>query len=670
MMSPSPLLEEAVATRGDESERLARIPRAHSTRRVPLEHMRFMRSDLSPRAGDLVVARVERVGQHSRLHLPDGRRRDLFLGDEVIVAYADRYAPSQYEAFVPSDLARCHLVAGGGIAARVASGNSKLGRSPTEIIPLGLIAASADGPALNLDRYTLPQPPDAPRHVPTLAVVGSSMDSGKTTALAELTHAARQLGLRVGYAKLTGTAAGGDPWLLADAGADPVLDFTDAGYASTYRVAAADLEAVADFLTRHLYASGVDIALLEVADGLFQPETARLMASARFRARIDGVLYAAVDALGAAHGASLLAEQGYRLLGLVGMVSTAPLLGREAQSATQLPVYGRKELGDASVAARLLAAIDDPARALSPTPRRMSEAARPSGSPPPLPRGRILHRRTASQTPLDYLAYVPNGARSDAPLLVAVHGYTRDAQEQAESFAPLCESAGCVLAAPLFDEATFPDYQRLGRPGRGERADHAVDEMVQDLRFAAGLLLGNVSLFGYSGGGQFTHRYLMAYPKRVCRAIVAAPGWYTFPDRERAYPYGSRVGHRLEGVRMDADAFLRVPVLVIVGDQDDETRAENLRREPRLDLQQGQSRLERGARWVHAMNDAAQRLGFAPSVRFALLAGAGHSFADCMESGLGELVMREIDAAAEIPADEKPLRNRREIHGLDVALES
>lgn len=643
----------------DAAGHLACVPRAYSTRRVPVESMRFLRRDVAPSSGDLVLARVQRLGQHFRLHLPNGRRRDLFPGDEVIVSYADRYAPSQYEALVPGDLAPCHLVASGGIAARVISGNSKLSRRPTEIVPLGLIAADASGPPLNLAAYGLPRPPARERSVLTLAVVGSSMDSGKTTALANLARAIRNLGLRVGYAKVTGTAAGGDPWLLVDAGADPVLDFTDAGYASTYRVPLPALESVAEFLTGHLQASQVDVALLEVADGLFQPETAGILASERFRALVDGMLYAAVDALGAAHGASLLTDLGYRLFGFTGMLSTAPLLAREAQSAADLPVFSRNALGDAAVAAKLIADVRS-ARSSGATP---SDAPLPHGSvrrvASTTPRGRILPRRTSS-CGLDHLVYVPTAVSADAPLLIAVHGYSRNAREQVEYFAPLCEATGMVLAAPHFNHTEWSSYQRLGGPGEGPRADQALDEMVHELRRELDLLLGHVSLFGYSGGGQFAHRYLMAHPARITRAVVAAPGWFTFPDRERPYPYGARIGRRLEGVRMEAEAFLRVPVLVVVGEHDDDDKSENLRHSMRLDLQQGTSRLERATRWVRAMQDAAAALNTPTRVRFASLPGAGHSFAECMENGLGELVLEHIGVLPHsLLRDRKPEGMRR-----------
>src|SRR5471032_1016918 len=50
-----------------------------------------------PHAGDVVLARVHKLGQHAAIQLPDGRRATLFEGDEILVAYGDRYAPDQFE---------------------------------------------------------------------------------------------------------------------------------------------------------------------------------------------------------------------------------------------------------------------------------------------------------------------------------------------------------------------------------------------------------------------------------------------------------------------------------------------------------------------------------------------------------------------------------------------
>lgn len=336
-------------------ERLRSAAQAFSTRRVPREAMVCLITDLRPRVGDLVLARIEALGHHTRLHLPDGRRRALFVGDAVILAYADRYAPNQFEAAVPERLEACHLVAGGGIAA-VVTERHRQARRPTQIRPLGLVASGAGEP-LNVAGWALPSPsvPPEPGPIPTLAVVGTAMDAGKTTTAAFLARGLSEAGLRVGYGKVTGTAAAGDSGLVADAGADPVLDFTDVGFASTYRVSAAAVEGVLSDLLAHLQQSGVDVILLEVADGLFQPETASLVSSNAFRRLVDGLLFAAQDAMGAAAGVSTLREAGHRVLALAGRMEAAPLQVREASSVTRLPFLSRRDLSDPGSAAKLLA---------------------------------------------------------------------------------------------------------------------------------------------------------------------------------------------------------------------------------------------------------------------------------------------------------------------------
>lgn len=49
---------------------------------------------LTPSAGDLLLARVDKLGQHRKLELTTSRRADMFEGDEIVVAFGNRYAPT------------------------------------------------------------------------------------------------------------------------------------------------------------------------------------------------------------------------------------------------------------------------------------------------------------------------------------------------------------------------------------------------------------------------------------------------------------------------------------------------------------------------------------------------------------------------------------------------
>ncbi len=339
----------------ERSAQLGEATRAYSTRRVPVHAMRCLRTDLAPAAGDVVLARVETLGHHKRLHTVSGGRKNLFVGDYVILAYGDRYAPNQFEAHVPRDLRDCDLAAGGGIAARVVSQHGRIRGSATRLHPIGLVASEPDAPPLNLGSFAI-EPATGARAIgiPVVAVVGTSMDAGKTTTAAHLVRGLSKGGARVGYAKVTGTAAAGDPCLLRDAGASVVLDFTDAGHASTYRLPPRTIVAVFEELVAHLAEMGVDMIVVEVADGLLQRETEALLESGAFRRRVDGVVFAAADSIGAVGGVRWLAERELHVVAVSGRLTRSPLQIRETIAGTRLPVHACEDLLDAATASKLV----------------------------------------------------------------------------------------------------------------------------------------------------------------------------------------------------------------------------------------------------------------------------------------------------------------------------
>lgn len=336
-----------------DRDRLQLVKLAYTTRAVRPEAMTTLLPGAArPRAGDLVLARVDALGQHKRLELPDGRRATLLVGDEVVVCYAPRYAPDQFEAEVPDDLAPCHLVAGGGIAARMVAKHSAMG-SPTAVTPVGLVADDR-GRRINLRDWALAPTRLVGRRPPTIGVVGTSMNAGKTTAVADLVRGLRLAGRTVGAAKVTGTGSGGDAWLFVDAGATPALDFTLAGHPSTYQLPLEDVVAVLGTLTAQLAGAGCDAIVLEVADGLLQSETAALLRHPAFAATVDTLVFAACDAVGAIGGVSLLAAAGHDVAAVAGALTASPLAVQEASALLACPVLDREELQDPDRAERLL----------------------------------------------------------------------------------------------------------------------------------------------------------------------------------------------------------------------------------------------------------------------------------------------------------------------------
>lgn len=332
--------------------RLNAAKTAFAARRVDLRDVRSLVRQGAPRTGDLVLATIDDIGHHTRLELTSGRRAQLYPGDEVIVAYGARYAPDQFEAAVPSDLSPCDLAAAGGIAAQVIARHAQA-RKATTLTPIGLLAGD-DGAPLNLGRYALSAPavPGPARNV--ICVVGTSMNAGKTTLAASLIHGLSRGGVRVGACKVTGTGAGCDMWAVKDAGAVVALDFTDMGYATTAGLPPATVNSIAHGLVTQIEAHDVDMVVVEIADGLLQRETAALLSPpSTFSARLDSVVLAAADAMGAVAGAEWLRNRDLPLSVISGVVTSSPLATREAETATGLSLAPTKMFADPDYAARL-----------------------------------------------------------------------------------------------------------------------------------------------------------------------------------------------------------------------------------------------------------------------------------------------------------------------------
>jgi len=320
------------------AERLEQAKWAYTTRRIAPERARqLLYGELKPEAGDLVLARVDELGQHKRLELVSSRRATLFEGDEIVVVYGNRYAPDQFEGIVPDNLGPCRLVAAGGVAARLLNRHDRM-RTATRITPLGLLA-DEEGVRINLSSSRLPKADQLEVAPLVLVVAGTSMNSGKTTTCANLVKGFVRQKIKVAAAKFTGTGAGADYRTLVDAGARPVFDFIDAGYVSTYRAQRDALNDIVMTLGAEMAAARPDVIIIEVADGLLQRETARLFATPSFSGWIDGIIFAANDALGAQAGVTWLTARQLPVFAITGVLTSSPLARREAEDICGLPVY-------------------------------------------------------------------------------------------------------------------------------------------------------------------------------------------------------------------------------------------------------------------------------------------------------------------------------------------
>lgn len=236
-----------------------------------------------------------------------------------------------------------------------------------------------------------------------------------------------------------------------------------------------------------------------------------------------------------------------------------------------------------------------------------------------------------------YYLFVPEGRING--IWVSVHGISINAENHAIMLAPFAQRGGFLLVAPVFSKEHCPQYNLFGDADGGFRGDKRLLEILDEVTERTGVSSERFFLMGYSAGGQFAHRFIMNYPRRIRAAAISSPGFYTFPQEDVEYPFGLRGMEERIGRAYDEKAFLSLPILVNVGDQD-VLRTPNLFQREDVDAQQGMNRVERAKRWFDAVEARTRELNLSADHRFAMLSGVGHGFEATMEkTNLGDLTL-------------------------------
>ncbi len=243
--------------------------------------------------------------------------------------------------------------------------------------------------------------------------------------------------------------------------------------------------------------------------------------------------------------------------------------------------------------------------------------------------GQVLHRVLPESSGQDYFVYRATSSRRGGPLVVAVHDIARNAREQAEAFAGVCERYGATLVAPHFAVDRYPNYPRLGRSrhaaDRGKFADEALVSILDDVGRLTGMPVDRIYLFGVGAGGRFALRYAMAHPERVRGVVIASADPFTFPDRDKRYPRGIGPGTRRRNLTFRPEDFLRVPMTVLEGVHGDDSSGP--KPAVRAVRAGGATPRDRARSWVAAMHAAAATHHLAPLVAYREVHSQLSSFA-------------------------------------------
>lgn len=178
---------------------------------------------------------------------------------------------------------------------------------------------------------------------------------------------------------------------------------------------------------------------------------------------------------------------------------------------------------------------------------------------------------------LQMVLYVPptaaDGRKLD--LLVAVHGTGRtSALDFRDGFAEFGLYNDCAILCPIFPVGVLGDGARSGYKFMEEgdiRYDNVVIAMVEEMAQKYQQDWKTFAMFGFSGGGHFTHRFAILHPEKLWAASIGAPGSVTLLDPTRDWWVGIRDLEARFGKAFNPQELARVPVQMVVGDADLET---------------------------------------------------------------------------------------------------
>jgi hypothetical protein len=187
------------------------------------------------------------------------------------------------------------------------------------------------------------------------------------------------------------------------------------------------------------------------------------------------------------------------------------------------------------------------------------------------------------------------------------------------------EAYNVVLISPHFDTTNFERYQRLN-VGYGERADLRLIELFNEFTTWLNLEADTFYLYGFSAGGQFTHRFVLTHPEYIERAVAGGSGTYLFPDPEVTWGYGMDLSaHEPIDLTIQLQEAYLVNMSVMVG-QNDTERDSGLATGSKADAQ-GLNRLERARNFMSNHTDEANANGWPLVWDYQEVPDAGHTSA-------------------------------------------
>lgn len=247
---------------------------ASSTKNARIETEAYITEEIVPAEGYVAAVKIlSDKTVYNTLENVHGRMMRLKPGDQIAGVFGGRRALYGYSGIVPKTLKvgdKINVLNLGGVLGQCTSFAPDVG-APFEAELLGAVLyfpvlGERIGAQAHIGLNALPDAVPVEKSAPIVAVVGTSMDAGKTAAACQIIRGFSKQGLKVSAGKITGVALLRDVLSMLDCGAEQALSFLDAGLVSTNENTAPD---AARRIVAKLNRAKPDVIVLELGDGIF-----------------------------------------------------------------------------------------------------------------------------------------------------------------------------------------------------------------------------------------------------------------------------------------------------------------------------------------------------------------------------------------------------------------
>jgi pimeloyl-ACP methyl ester carboxylesterase len=242
-----------------------------------------------------------------------------------------------------------------------------------------------------------------------------------------------------------------------------------------------------------------------------------------------------------------------------------------------------------------------------------------------------------SDRPITVFYHIPDSAHQSSPIAMVVHGSARDGEYLRNALKPESDRRNAIILMPNFGSAEYSNnYFLLGNlfddgenPSVASQNDSTewtyaiIEQLFIHFRAEVASKDARYDLVGFSGGGQFAHRFALFAHRPQCDRIVAcSSGWYTLPDAASPYPYGLGTTQRASDA--DVRKALATPLHLAVGSADTDPNSSGLRHTAEADAQ-GLNRVQRANYAFQRAMDQSTALNAPLAWSLHLETGVAHS---------------------------------------------